>query len=273
MQEVQKYFFQSILASDFQSRRDKNPRYSLRAYANFLDINASSLSAIMKGKRSLPINSAHFISEKLKLDNQAQVEFIDTIIQFRKDKLQRTHKQRKINQCANSTESYFELDEEEYYEVITEWEHYAVLNLLKIKKFELSKESVSKRLSISMERAEYVISNLFNSKLLFEDDHGKPTRSFENINTTNEVPSLALKLAHIDELNLAKEKIYNTPINQRLFTSRTLPINTKKIDEAKRYLEDVKIQLSKLLEDENADEVYNLSINFFPLTTTPDPEL
>jgi uncharacterized protein (TIGR02147 family) len=268
--KLEKYFFQNVLKDDFSARKNKNPRFSLRAYANFLDINASSLSAIFKGKRSLPINSAHLICKKLNLDDAAQVTFIDTIIQFRRDKLQTSLQVKKDQPLSTKQDSTKILSEDEYHEIITEWEFYAVLNLIKIKGFQLSIDSVSKRLNLTAERAEYIIDKLYLSKLINKDDQGKVTRVFNRVNTTNNIPSMALKLAHHNELNLAKEKLYNTPVEKRLFTSRTLPVNSNKIVEAKKYLEEVKDHLSKLVDDSQSDEVYNLSINFFPLSKSED---
>ena len=265
---LENYFFQDVLIEEFNLRKEKNPRFSLRAYANFLDINASSLSAIFKGKRSLPINSAHLICQKLKLEGQKQVMFIDTIIQFRRDKLQASLNDKKIRPLESRTDSNLVLSEDEYHEVITEWEFYAVLNLIKIKGFRLSGESVSSRLNITLERAEYVIDKLYLSELITKDEQGKITRTYDRVKTTTDIPSMALKLAHHNELSLAKEKLYSTPVEKRLFTSRTLPVNSSKLAEAKKYLVEVKENLSKLVDDNHSDEVYNLSINFFPLSSS-----
>lgn len=54
--EVQTSFelneFVKFLLEDFKLRQIKNPRYSMRAYAKFLNIDQSSLAKILKGKRS-----------------------------------------------------------------------------------------------------------------------------------------------------------------------------------------------------------------------------
>lgn len=46
--------FQSRLKSEFDARRLKNPRYSLRAFAAFLEADHSTLSQILRGRRPVP---------------------------------------------------------------------------------------------------------------------------------------------------------------------------------------------------------------------------
>ena len=46
-------YYRVWLANEFKERRERNPRYSLRAFARLLDINHSSLSKILSQKRNV----------------------------------------------------------------------------------------------------------------------------------------------------------------------------------------------------------------------------
>jgi transcriptional regulator with XRE-family HTH domain len=45
--------FRERLTREFEARQDNNPRYSLRAFAAFLDIDHSTLSQILRGRRRI----------------------------------------------------------------------------------------------------------------------------------------------------------------------------------------------------------------------------
>jgi transcriptional regulator with XRE-family HTH domain len=57
--------FQEVLRREFQARRAKNPRYSLRAFAALLGTDHSTLSQVMRGTRRPPIRQIHGWARKL----------------------------------------------------------------------------------------------------------------------------------------------------------------------------------------------------------------
>lgn len=56
----------SWLDQELLVRREKNPNYSLRAFANFLQIDASSLSKYISGKRNPSDKTIEYLCDKLK---------------------------------------------------------------------------------------------------------------------------------------------------------------------------------------------------------------
>ena len=58
--------FQSILAYEFSRRRQVNPRYSLRAFAVSLGMEHSTLSQLLRGRRSITWKSIRIIALKLR---------------------------------------------------------------------------------------------------------------------------------------------------------------------------------------------------------------
>lgn len=59
--------YQEILRHQLNRRINMNPRYSLRAFANHLDMQASKLSEVLNAKKGLSLEKAHQVSQKLKL--------------------------------------------------------------------------------------------------------------------------------------------------------------------------------------------------------------
>lgn len=58
--------FQAVLADEFARRRQVNPRYSLRAFAGSLGMEHSTLSQLLRGRRSITWKSIHVIAAKLR---------------------------------------------------------------------------------------------------------------------------------------------------------------------------------------------------------------
>lgn len=68
-----------ILADELKRRQRVNPKYSLRSFAQTLGIHSSSLSAILKGKRNLPVSYVDGFSQVLKLSEERQKVFKNSV--------------------------------------------------------------------------------------------------------------------------------------------------------------------------------------------------
>jgi hypothetical protein len=73
-----------ILKSDFEKRNALNPRYSLRAYANYLCLNVGVLSEIMSGNRKATPHYIDLVSAKLGLSlvETVQIKVYEELSQF-----------------------------------------------------------------------------------------------------------------------------------------------------------------------------------------------
>ena len=68
--------YRKILSTEFQVRNEKNTRYSLRAFALLLGVDASFLSKINSGKLMLSVDVAASMAKKLKLNDEMRKQFI-----------------------------------------------------------------------------------------------------------------------------------------------------------------------------------------------------
>jgi hypothetical protein len=62
--------FRQKLEQEFAARREKNPRYSLRAFAAFLETDHSSLAQMLSGKRRVPVRQIRLWAKKLGLSGE-----------------------------------------------------------------------------------------------------------------------------------------------------------------------------------------------------------
>jgi transcriptional regulator with XRE-family HTH domain len=68
--------FRARLRQEFESRRRKNPRYSLRALAIFLNTDHSTLAQILRGVRRVPVSRIRAWARKLKIGAEETAAYI-----------------------------------------------------------------------------------------------------------------------------------------------------------------------------------------------------
>lgn len=257
--ETQTPYYIQKLKADFSQKQRRSPLYSLRAYARDLGLHAATLSMIFKGKRGLPFSKSAQIVDKLSLGPKERTLFLESL-HFGRTNLDDI-------KIADSDERFM-LDES-YYNVISEWEHYAVLTLFDCDDFEPSSYMISLRLGIKENRADVVLNNLITCGLLV---HGKSglEKAHSSVRTTEDVASAALKKGHIETLEMGKEKLEEVNVALRDFSSMMVAIDPEKVPEAKVIIREFRQKLSALVKNGHLTEVYQLAIQFYPLTKQND---
>ena len=260
LKELTSNFHLDLLKSELESRKLKNSQYSMRGFAKFIGLEPSVLSAIFKRKRGIPAKSIETIAKQLKLPSIKYQQFIRSIEQEKMDLKELSKKEQKKSDLI--------LDELAQYKVIAEWEHYAVLSLLETSDFNADHSWISTRLGVSKERIDTVISQLERCKLIKKVDHQDGYISlYTSLNTTEDILSRALQDSHQETLDLAKSKLSIIPVEKKDYTSATLAINSDNIPMAKKLIREFRAKLSTLLEEGTKDQVYQVSIQLFPLTS------
>ncbi len=255
--EVNESFYLSKLKQEFSRRQRVNSSYSLRAFAKDLEIDSSNMSAILKKKRGLPSHRAERMADLLKLSPKEAAFFIMSTYR-KKMSLD------KIN-IPSSHEAKKILLDDTYYQIIAEWEHYAVLQLMKTFDFESCPDWIARRLNISINRSEVVINNLIQLGFIGKNENGF-YRKVANLETSEDVESKALQTSHIDTIEIAKEKIETVDVKLRDFSSMTMAIDPDKIPEAKAIIREFQDKLYALMTTDKASEVYIYNCQLFPVS-------
>ena len=254
MRPVQAYYIQ-LIQQDILERQQDNPNYSLRAYARDALMNASTLSQILKGKRSLPLKDAERLVQRLNLDGIERTRFMESVMRT-KTSLDEI----KINEVDARP-----ILDDTYYQVIAEWEHYALLELFELTNFSLKTDTVASKLQISNDRAQEVLDNLVQAKLIKVNPNGSYGRLLGDFKTTEDVSMKALRDSHTETLEMAMDKL-DVDIALRDYSSATYAIDLEKISEVKTIIREFRMKMGALLKPGNKTDIYQLSIQFFPLT-------
>ena len=256
METINAYYLDTIKNHLSQKQR-VNPAYSLRAFARDLGMHPGTLGKVIKGERPLPLKISRQVTEKLDLSPTEKTLFMESLLR-RKTNID-------LIPIAELDERH--IVDESNYRVIAEWEHFIVIDLFEIADFERTIEDISKRLSITLNRAEVVVKNLVNSGLIKVDEEGKLECIHAGIKTTEDIESKALQQSHTETLETGLRKIKEIEVDLRDFSSMTASIDLEQLPEAKTIIREFRQKMTSLLRNgTNKTDVYQLAIQFYPVT-------
>ncbi len=153
------------------------------------------------------------------------------------------------------------------FEAISDWHHYAIRELTRVKGFKADPSWIAARLGISPESAESSLERLLRLGLLKKDERGRVTKAETLITTPSDQPSRALRNFHSQMIAKALEALNAQPVDERDITAITMPVNRAKLDLMKKELRDFRHRMAKLFGTPEASDVYQLNIQLFNLTS------
>ncbi len=244
--ESERINFRFWLQKQFTDRCKRNPRYSLRAFAKGLSLDASTLSQILSGKR--------VISKK--------------VMQSLCDKLLATPKDLKtfgLLKAEITDEAFFQINLD-IFSVISEWYHYAILELTYVSGFKSDAKWIAKKLSISVEEAKAATERLKRLGLLLEENGSLIKSSKFLTNMSNLNTSAAHRELQKQVVEKALLAIDECPQEEKNITSMTMAIDVNNLPKAKEIIRKFRRDLCALLEDGEQTRVYNLAIQLYPIS-------
>jgi len=250
-----------FLREELVRRLERNPRYSMRAFASLLRINVGTLSGLISGKRTLTMKGAVHLCGRLGISPNDRAKILQTLAS-------KTSKASKLV-LRGEVPKRVEL-EEETFRLISDWYHYAILQVVRTKGYlENPKakgvEWISRQLNITKLEAKLAIDRLIKLNLL-ADSGGVLSRTEERVTTANKgATSAALKKLQRQVREKAIYSLEHDPVERRSMTSVTVAINPKKIEQAKLLIDEFQEKLCDLLEEGGKEKVYQLEIGLYPI--------
>ncbi len=243
-----------LLLRKFQEVQIKNPRFSQRAFAQKLGVSSGALSEILKGKRALSTAQKKRMADTLQLSPQEQLDFFEDDLPENLRPVRR---------------EYFQLSVDQFH-LISEWWHWAILNLLRTRGFRFDQDWIAARIGQPTRVVAEALDRLFRLGHL-KRVGAKVVREHPRIETTDDFFDLSIRKAHVEDTKLIEQALLDIPMDARDNTSLTIVVNKKDLKRAKemiRIFRDKFCEEIETPEAETGEEVYRLSISFFPLTKT-----
>ncbi|MCM2279053.1 MAG: TIGR02147 family protein [Oligoflexia bacterium] len=262
--------YRRFLRERLESRCRANPRYSLRAFARDLGVSSARLSEVLNRKQGLSAASAAGIGMRLGLSKGEIVRFQDLVASedARSKGAREAALQRIQSQLDQARDRYRQLEEDSF-RAISDWYHYALLELTATRGFKSNPAWIARRLGISQVEAELAIERLLRLKLL-RLESGKLEATPEAPTTTNGVPSEAIRRFNQQILEKASRAISLQSVEERDISTVTVSIRKSDLplfrERIKRFRRDFNRFAESAVPRHQREEVYSLAIQFFRLS-------
>lgn len=236
------------LLQEFERRVAANPKYSLRAFARDLNVHSGTLSGILNQRRAVGSKVLAHILNALPLSIADKKRILAGLIDQ-----------------PESAENMPLFIDEDVLTVVKDWEHYAILAYLQLKNVKKSTGDIARSLQLTQARTLTALANLEKVGLVKRTgDHLVVTH--KSLVTSREIPSPSLREVHRQYIEKAQSALESVPLQNRDITGTTMAISKKNLPKAKELIRQFRAELTELLEQGEANEVYRLNVQLFPLT-------
>lgn len=240
-----------ILKKEFAKKQAKNHAYSLRSYSRDLGIDPSNLSKILNYQKEMGSRLRAKLGKELGFDKTEIESWL-----------------KPANHAKTVDRAYAE-HTMQVFQVVSEWQHYAILELFKVADADLTPQGIAASLGLTLSKTKESLKRLTESGLLLKTAKGYTPAD----ESSSSILSVATSKAHREQqaqiLEGAIEALKNTPIELRSQSSVTMAIDINKLDEAKELIKTFRRDMGRLLSaSAKLDEVYQLSVSLYPVTKT-----
>jgi uncharacterized protein (TIGR02147 family) len=260
-----------FLNYEFESKRIKNARFSLRAWSRQLGYNNPSfLSHILKKERKLKLDVAEKFATQLKLASKSK-KYFELLVLLQNSK------------TVDEKNIYLDLLESlrpkkglpsqplslEAFRIISDWYHTAILELVELKDFKSDINYIAKRLGgeISAQNIKSAIDRLLKLELLEQTASGKLKRAKDNPRLLeNYIPSEAIRHFHKQMIEKAKASIECQSINERDIRGTMISVKSKDYSKIQAIIKKAHEDILKYSTTGDGDELYHFNTQFFQIT-------
>jgi uncharacterized protein (TIGR02147 family) len=213
--------------------------------AKKLGLSSGALSEILQGKRKISAKLAQRLALQLEL-SPAERKALGL-------------------PSAEKKGSDFRLSADAF-QLISEWWHFAILNLIPTKGFRSDPSWIAGRLGLSHAKIQDALLRLARLDLVRRDKQGKLTRTHAQLSTSDNIRDLAIQRAHRMDLELIERAMSEVPVAARDLTSITFTLSPAKLTQLRELIRKFQDDFMDEAEAVPGTEVYRLAMHLFPLT-------
>lgn len=239
-------------------RIQRNPAYSLRAFARDLGMSHAYLSLVMNGKRKLSLKRLPYLTQMLELSPSESKDLFDAAAKTSAENIRAS--------VAKNAPEYYQLEIDQL-KTISQWYHLAILDLTQLKSFKSDASWVAKRLGLKTQTVRTAQQRLIRLGLM-KVVRGRWVKTHAKLQIPTSY-SKPLQSYHTSMIEKALDALVSPPKGKselRDISGALIPINSRRLPEAKRRIAKFRRQMIDFLAEENCDSLYHLNVQFFPLS-------
>ena len=264
--------FREYLRDVFQENKEKNRFFTHRYFAKLAGLGSYSyLRMVIKGERNLTTNSVNKIVRALKL-NKKESAYFENLAYFNQsttDKDKDLYFDRLVK--LKPRDQIKEVDPDKY-EYFTKRYFVTIREMVALPNFTEDYEWIAKSLYCNVTTAdvEHAVSVLIRLGLLGRDEKNVLCHTNTTLKTMPMIESIELYNYNRSLLNEAKEALISLPDDLIDISSMTIPIPKNSLADIRNLIAGFREELADYIckGSNEYDEVYQMNLQFFPLTNT-----
>ncbi|MBN1759112.1 MAG: TIGR02147 family protein [Chitinispirillaceae bacterium] len=268
MKSVKEYLEYRDFLRDFYTENKKESKfYSLRYMGSKVSVDPSHLVKIFQRQRHIGNSLIDTFADHCGLSG-TDAEYFANLVRFNKAKSDRDSRMYFEKLLAMKGPGARSLEKKQY-DYYTQWYHSAILTLLDFYPFRNDYAALANQLNpkISEAKARKSVALLQKLGLIRRSAQGTWELTHKIITTGDHYRSIAVKTFQEETIRLALGALDRHPPEKRNISTVTITIKEKDLDRINELIAQFRESLLQIAHDEIApDKVYQLNIQFFPLT-------
>lgn len=261
--------YRAFLLAHVQDKRKENPQWTYGIWSRKLGLkDPSSITKILQGQRHPGKQITDRLTKYFNF-NSNEGQYFHDLVSFYKVKddprlsVLLLEKMGKQNPDLNS-----KILDDKSFALISNWYCFAVREMVRLDGFFEDPDWISKSFNfkVTPSEAERAISMLLQVGLLERDNAGKLKVRNGIFKTETDYVSEALKRFHESSLDNAKLALLTIDVQDREFLASVFAMRRSNIPQAKELIREFKDRFESLLEEDNTDAIFQIQIQFYPLT-------
>lgn len=268
---ITEYWDYRLFLSDFYNhRKDSKREYSYKMFCLKADISSPShFKMIMDGSRNLTANTVPKYIKGLGLETKLDCGYFEALVRYNQEK--DVEKKAAFFEDLLSLKSKKGLCPLEFYQFdfLSNWYNVAIYVMMDLSDFQSDINWIVSRLKkkVSKEHILSSLNTLTKLGLITKNSEGKFVQANGALSTPDEVRNLAIRHYHRDMLHLAMQSLDEDDLKSREFNGATLPIAKENLPLMKEKIRQFRKEMNELATNfDTKEEIYQLNIQFFPLT-------
>ncbi|OIP38686.1 MAG: hypothetical protein AUK47_11490 [Deltaproteobacteria bacterium CG2_30_63_29] len=275
MPDIYEYLnYRKYLEDYYEAAKTQNPAFSYRYFSRRAGYSSPNfLKLIIKGERNLGDESIPRFAKALGLKGDER-RFFRNLVDFEQAKTAEDKNTAYEKVAASTRFRQARRIDHDLFSYLSNWYYPAIREMSARADFHDDPVWIAGELlpAITPEEAARALEVLFDLQLLVRGEEGRIHRGDPSLTTGHEVQALAVGNYHRQMLNQASTSISRIPSQQRDISALTVCIDGATRREVKDRIHDFRERLLDLCDRvEIPNRVYQLNIQFFPLTGPDEP--
>lgn len=262
-----------FLSDFYEDTKKRNPNFSYQLFSEKAGIKSKGfLHNVIQGSRNLTKANVFGLIQAMKF-NKKEASYFENLVAFNcaENLNERNFYYERLSQVRSCEKaaSQAKIVHQDQYEFYSRWYHSVIRSLIDIYSFDGDYEWLAKSVSPQIKplQAKKSVELLLKLGLVKKEADARFTVTDKCISTPKEILDLAITNFHNDTGKLALQALAVLPVDKRNFSGMTLGVSRETYNEICEEIYNLRMKiLNKAEADKNADMVYQLNFQFFPVT-------